>query len=498
MSKNVLFTVVLLLTTLSPLQTPWSNKLFSGLAFLFLLLIATHTVKTKFNNTKSILNYAREKQKSTLILSVAAFAAITLSLLFNAGEIVSNTPTSIIRLLSTATAYLFFPLAYLTFKHCPPKQSFVHFIILFGILILGLFQYFIPDTANSILMYTTAKDVLGFPDMPITSVFPINTTFGPISALFAVVAALKARESQNKTDCWTYGIITLLASTCTILSVSRTAILALAIGTLTLILRSKLSLVRTGAAVLGTALTLILITIFHTPFAMKTGEVLPFTIKLHDKFASTAKSHTVWLNKRIKQRQKGIIRDKGFIHANKQRIKFLTDTAPQTQQVMEETTHRRKSVQQLQERIAEYQMWLTVEQDTLAELTAPISIKDFIPNLPSNNKRIILWKAAFKTWISHPLLGIGLGQFYIQSEKLLPQNGPAIHNAHSLFLGLLVEGGLTLVIPLSILCFTAFRKSPHYCILTVILFVSLFENLFDHSLAWNAVCAWSLANNNPT
>lgn len=67
-------------------------------------------------------------------------------------------------------------------------------------------------------------------------------------------------------------------------------------------------------------------------------------------------------------------------------------------------------------------------------------ISSFTLSDVSSTERLVLWQTAWETWISHPFLGVGLGQY---AEWLYPGQGGAIpYYAHNLFLDIGVELGV--------------------------------------------------------
>jgi len=117
-------------------------------------------------------------------------------------------------------------------------------------------------------------------------------------------------------------------------------------------------------------------------------------------------------------------------------------------------------------------------------------IKDFIPKLSSTglSERPRIWKRALDLWSKSPWLGIGLGQYNIQSEY------GWVTNVHNVYLNILTECGILVFIPFCTLLGRFIYKMRSndslMPVLMSILVMSFFENIFDKSFPWILMCSW--------
>gem|GEM_PF-3499980 len=130
----------------------------------------------------------------------------------------------------------------------------------------------------------------------------------------------------------------------------------------------------------------------------------------------------------------------------------------------------------------------------------PLEAKDFVPDLTlgRSGKKGSRWsriQQALGFWKERPLLGIGLGQYNMRSG--LDWFG----NVHNVPANILVEAGLLVFVPLAILAARFLWRWRGTCMAPVIVTVftvSMFENLFDHSMAWVLTCSWMFAREGPS
>ena len=122
-----------------------------------------------------------------------------------------------------------------------------------------------------------------------------------------------------------------------------------------------------------------------------------------------------------------------------------------------------------------------------------VGIKDFIPNISSKalSERPRIWQKALNLWLQSPWLGIGLGQYNLQSEF------GWVTNVHNVYLNILTECGLLVFIPFCLLLGRfIYRMRFNDLLMPVlisILVISFFENLFDKSFPWILMCSWIIA-----
>ena len=106
-------------------------------------------------------------------------------------------------------------------------------------------------------------------------------------------------------------------------------------------------------------------------------------------------------------------------------------------------------------------------EDVVAAKTAPIVAMDFLP-ADMLARRGVLSDAAFKSWVSHPWVGVGMGAFQFSLRfsvsasdwALVPQGIAAVPNG---WRQLLVErgivGSVAMALPFGFLLFTYFRRA---------------------------------------
>lgn len=122
-----------------------------------------------------------------------------------------------------------------------------------------------------------------------------------------------------------------------------------------------------------------------------------------------------------------------------------------------------------------------------------IGIEDFIPNLSSKtlSERPRIWQRAFSLWRQSPWLGIGPGQYNLESEF------GWVTNVHNVYLNILTECGILVFIPFCLLLGRfVYRMRANDLVMPVlisILVISFFENLFDKSFPWILMCSWIIA-----
>jgi len=125
----------------------------------------------------------------------------------------------------------------------------------------------------------------------------------------------------------------------------------------------------------------------------------------------------------------------------------------------------------------------------------PLEAGDFVPNLSSGKSRWRILDQALGFWKERPLLGIGLGQYNVRNGVFWQNN---VHNVPA---NILVEAGLLVFVPLAILAARFLWRWRGTCmapVIVTIFTVSMFENLFDHSMAWVLTCSWMFAREGPS
>ncbi|MCG6878847.1 MAG: O-antigen ligase family protein [Deltaproteobacteria bacterium] len=121
-----------------------------------------------------------------------------------------------------------------------------------------------------------------------------------------------------------------------------------------------------------------------------------------------------------------------------------------------------------------------------------VTPSDFVPNLSAgySDKKVNRWvriKESFALWRKNPWFGVGLGQYNILSGHKW------IGNVHNLFLNILCEAGIFVFLSWIYLSARFVWRRRHSFLVAVIVsifVVSIFENLFDHSMPWALTCAW--------
>jgi O-antigen ligase len=126
--------------------------------------------------------------------------------------------------------------------------------------------------------------------------------------------------------------------------------------------------------------------------------------------------------------------------------------------------------------------------------------RSFSDNDPSRSARFLLWQLNFKTFLSHPLTGVGTEQNGIDSTNNQEHQkywspGHSIY-AHNLFLQILVEGGLISLLFFVYWCWCLIKLgTPTTRVLLTFTGVSgLTENISNNSRAFNPLlCAIGLS-----
>jgi O-antigen ligase len=121
--------------------------------------------------------------------------------------------------------------------------------------------------------------------------------------------------------------------------------------------------------------------------------------------------------------------------------------------------------------------------------------KDFIPIINHENmhSRLLKWQKAVELFEQQPWIGIGLGQYNVKSGF------DYVHTAHSVYLGILSEGGVFLFAAVS--CFVLMFVWRKRCrsllaVVIVLMVMGIFEHPYALSPPWNITIAWILSHAN--
>lgn len=437
--------------------------------------------------------------------AACAFAAI-LSCLVNFDPTREPVPLAAVLMISALGSYGLFTLSWLLFRRLPETDGPVPWIAgtFIAVNVLGVFQVLAPGLAAPILGLTTGAG--NATSGIISSVFPVSTTYGPLMSVLAVFYLERMlRNASTSCNRFLMGGTGFACMAGVLASGSRGALLGLMVGLGVLAWRAS---GRHRKLLCGLGLGLLVL--FHATvlvnarFAHKAGLFLPYIHKFHYAVNGMPKFIEKDVANRIAMFQAKYQEADVELTKAYDRYSVVRATVPKGEEdgpVMARAMNlwaKAKAQDVVRKR------WHGRVQAAEVELKQhreryglPLRAADFLPrSLGSATNRTKRWGIALDMWQAHPLLGLGLGQFNVLNTAMGQGAGWWVHNTHNVFLNILVEGGLLTFVPWLglVFLFLARRwKGPLCATLAVILCISMFENLFDHSLSWVLTCAWILS-----